>query len=59
LGFTSYIKGDWKIARTYLKKCLEIKPNDGPARVIVNFMKESDNNPWSIGWEGYRKLDEK
>ncbi len=54
----AYVKGDWSVARDLYNAVLEMKPNDGPAAVIMGVMeKTAFVSPKE--WEGYRPLTKK
>ena len=54
-----YIKGHWARSRDVLEhKFLKLYPNDKPAKVLLNIMKETDFVKPS-DWKGFRKLTSK
>ena len=55
----NYLKGNWVKAHEYFEKCLLISPNDGPTKVLDEYIKENNLDSASIGWKGYRILTEK
>lgn len=57
-GVKLYLEGDWKLARDYLIHCLEVKSNDGPTLVLINFMEKYDfTSPEN--WKNCRDLTDK
>mmetsp|Transcript_39193 Transcript_39193/g.78489 ORF Transcript_39193/g.78489 Transcript_39193/m.78489 type:complete len:354 (-) Transcript_39193:165-1226(-) len=53
---------NWTLAEKELNECLQIVPNDGPSRAILNYMMATRNKWVPEGhekWEGFRPLDEK
>jgi class 3 adenylate cyclase len=58
LGFDGYVKGNWQIAKTQFETCLELDPNDGPTKTLLNYLKEC-NYKAPEDWTGYRILTEK
>ncbi|KAF0690906.1 Aste57867_17769 [Aphanomyces stellatus] len=52
----AYLRGDWPAAAAVLRNILTtMKPNDGPAEVLLAFM-ESHDFKAPADWPGYRKL---
>eukprot|EP00003_Mantamonas_plastica_P027416 TRINITY_DN5880_c1_g3_i2.p1 TRINITY_DN5880_c1_g3~~TRINITY_DN5880_c1_g3_i2.p1 ORF type:complete len:264 (+),score=83.56 TRINITY_DN5880_c1_g3_i2:172-963(+) len=54
----SYILGDWMKALKRLTRCLNIRRNDGPATVLLEYIGKT-NYVAPDRWNGYRKLHEK
>jgi adenylate cyclase len=51
-GLAAYLSRDWQSARNAFRKCLEIKPDDGPS---ATFLKRTDHfllNPPEPDWNG-------
>ena len=57
-AFKNYINGDWDIAYSELKKCLDLLPTDGPTKTLIHYI-ESYGCQSPDDWEGYRKLTSK
>jgi hypothetical protein len=57
-GFANYIAGEWKEAKGYFDKCLEMRPGDGPSLVLLHVM-GNDEFEKPESWQGYRVLTEK
>jgi class 3 adenylate cyclase len=53
-----YIEGDWRLAGRLLVQVLALIPDDGPSKVLLQFMgKYGFRAP--ADWKGYRQLDKK
>lgn len=52
-GLNLYTKGDWREARLYLMKALELKPADGPSKFLLDML-ESQNFEAPKDWRGRR-----
>lgn len=48
-----YILGAWDSAKPFLKKALELEPEDGPSKFLWNFM-EAHNFEKPASWRGFR-----
>ena len=57
-GMDAYIGGDWAAARVAFESVLEIMPNDGPTKTLMEFMRQSDFVK-PVEWDGARELIEK
>ena len=57
-GINCYKKGDWKNANMFFGTCLKIDPNDGPANVLINFIRSKNLQP-PMNWNGVRELSSK
>jgi class 3 adenylate cyclase len=58
-AFDLYQNGsDWLMAAKLMSSCLDILPRDGPAKVLLEFMKEMGGVA-PAGWPGYRALTSK
>ena len=57
-GFDSYIAGDWKQAKIYFEKALEIRILDNPAKLLISVMQENSFRA-PDSWKGYRVLTSK
>jgi len=63
-GVSSYLAGDWPVARVFLKKSDELMAQvegfdgDGPSQTLLNYMGSRD---WKApeDWDGYRPLTSK
>jgi len=53
-----YLKKNWQKAYKYFEKCLVMKPNDGPCKANVEFIKHHNLDPESCNYQGYRHLEE-
>merc|ERR1712025_794022 len=53
-----YISGDWLDATKLLKKCLMLRPRDGPTFEIYRFI-EQHNFKAPTDWKGYRDISER
>eukprot|EP00386_Alphamonas_edax_P009943 GDKI01032478.1.p1 GENE.GDKI01032478.1~~GDKI01032478.1.p1 ORF type:complete len:848 (-),score=288.72 GDKI01032478.1:159-2702(-) len=51
----SYCDGDWQAAEKGFKKTLELRPHDGPAQALLEFLDEHEGKA-PEGWQGYRQL---
>lgn len=57
-GVNSYLQGDWPLSKKFFERSLEMKPNDKPTKVLLNYMKEF-NYKSPETWKGCRELTEK
>ena len=57
-AMTAYQAGDWSTARTTFESVLEVMPNDGPTKTLLDFMRQSDFIA-PVDWNGVRELIEK
>ena len=63
-GISSYLAGDWPVAKVFLKKSDELMAQvegfngDGPSQTLLNYM---ENRDWKApeDWAGYRPLTSK
>ncbi len=53
-----YLRRNWEKALKYFDKCLVMKPSDGPAQSIRKFITESNLDPDSVNYQGWRDLVE-
>jgi hypothetical protein len=53
-----YAQGEWLSARLLYEQVLAWQPNDGPAKVLLEYMQRTNFRP-PPDWEGYRKLEKK
>ena len=51
-GLSAYLSMDWENARKAFTRCLEIKPNDGPAATFLTRTGHFQANPPEPGWDG-------
>ncbi len=51
-----YVHRKWEKANKYFDKCLVMKPTDGPAKVLKDFINEYDLDPVKARFEGHRPL---
>lgn len=58
-GFKYYLKGNWDKSEAYFNKCLMMDVNDGPSKVLRDYVKSNNNDSKSLNWKGYRILTEK
>jgi len=54
----NYIKGDWEKARKNLSRALEFDPDDGPGKVIFDYIGKTDFKA-PLTWKGFRELNSK
>jgi len=54
-----YLDQDWDRAETTFRECLQIRPNDGPSRVLVERIQFLRRNPPGKDWNGVWHLREK
>jgi hypothetical protein len=57
-GLDAYFAGDWAQAKRDFEAVLELRPEDGPSRTLVEYMREL-NFTRPIDWDGFRVLTEK
>ncbi len=57
-AFDLYIEGDWESAKFKFEECLNTFEKDGPAKVLLNYIKEF-NYQAPTDWLGYRALTSK
>jgi hypothetical protein len=57
-GVRAYTFGNWSDAKRWLESGLALKPRDGPAMTLLEFMGETGFIKPS-DWPGYRMLTEK
>ena len=55
-GLEYYKKGDWGNAILLFRKTLQIDPNDGPAKVLLNRCLELEQSPPDGQWQGIYTL---
>ena len=55
----SYLGQDWDRAETAFHECLQIRPNDGPSRVLLQRIQFLRRNPPGKDWNGVWHLREK
>jgi len=57
-GIECYKSGDWKNANMYFQTCSKIDPNDGPTKILLDYIK-SRKLKAPDGWKGVRELTSK
>lgn len=57
-GIEAYERGQWRMAKDFLERCLKLQPTDGPSLNIYEFMR-SNQFKAPDDWQGVRKLTEK
>ena len=57
-GVDSYLKGDWRVAKKFLERCLTIKSDDGPSSVLMSYM-ISHGFIAPSDWKNFRELLDK
>ena len=57
-GIESYKSGDWKMANMYFQTCSRIDPDDGPTKILLNYIRARKLVPPS-DWKGVRELTSK
>ena len=55
----SYLAQDWDTAEKAFRECLQIRPNDGPSRVLLERIQFLRRNPPGKDWNGVWQLREK
>ena len=55
----SYLAQDWDVAEKIFRECLQIRPNDGPSRVLLERIELLRRNPPGKDWNGVWHLREK
>jgi len=55
----SYLAQDWDTAQKAFRECLQIRPNDGPSRVLLERIQFLRRNPPGKDWNGVWHLREK
>ena len=55
----SYLAQDWDPAETTFRECLQIRPSDGPSRVLLERIQFLRRNPPGKDWNGVWQLREK
>jgi len=55
----SYLAQDWDTAEKAFRECLQIRPNDGPSRVLLERIEFLRRNPPGTDWNGVWHLREK
>jgi class 3 adenylate cyclase len=55
----SYLAQDWDLAETTFRECLQIRPSDGPSRVLLERIQFLRRNPPGKAWNGVWHLREK
>jgi len=58
-GLGDYRQGRWASAREAFQQCLQMAPEDGPAKALLKRIQEFEANPPAKGWDGVWNLDEK
>jgi class 3 adenylate cyclase len=58
-AFKYYLKGVWEKSKEYLQKCLMMDNNDGPSKVLLEYIESNDCKSENVKWKGYRILTEK
>jgi adenylate cyclase len=59
LGLVAYRRRDWTEATTAFRSCLELAPDDGPARVFLDRIPLLSAQPLPENWDGVWILSEK
>ena len=54
-----YLAQDWDRAERIFRECLQIQPNDGPSRVLLERIEFLRRNPPGKDWKGVWHLREK
>ena len=58
-GLRAYRTGDWDVARTGFQKCIESRPDDRAAHVMLERISELSSNPPEEPWDGVWKMTSK
>jgi adenylate cyclase len=58
-GLAAYRSGTWDEARAAFAACLEVRPEDGPARVLLERVETFAATPPGDGWDGVWSLTAK
>ncbi|KAH9120857.1 hypothetical protein LEN26_010939 [Aphanomyces euteiches] len=54
-GVSAYLRGDWRTAKNTFELILTLKPKDGPAETLMEFMQRHEFAA-PVDWPGYRPL---
>jgi hypothetical protein len=55
----SYLAQDWDTAEASFRECLQLRPYDGPSRVLLDRIQLLRRNPPGKDWNGVWHLREK
>jgi class 3 adenylate cyclase len=58
-GRRTYLAQEWDLAEATFRKCLDIRPNDGPSRQFIERIQALRRNPPGKDWNGVWQLVEK
>ena len=58
-AYHDYIEGNWSSAGEKLAKLRRHKPNDGPTKILHEFVNVEHNRLTPAGWKGVRELTRK
>jgi adenylate cyclase len=58
-GRRAFLAQQWDLAEASFRKCLELRPNDGPSQVLIRRIETLRRNPPVKGWNGAWQLVEK
>jgi len=58
-GYQHYLNRNWEWAMNQFRQVLQIKPDDGPARLYMMRCQEFINNPPPRNWDGVFTLKQK
>ena len=56
-AFKAYVKGRWEEAQNGFKKILEMKADDKPSQLLLEFMRET-NFKAPTGWNGTKPFSD-
>ncbi|MCG8414310.1 MAG: tetratricopeptide repeat protein, partial [Pseudomonadales bacterium] len=58
-GLAAYRTTDWDKAEELFKKCLEIKPEDGPTKTLLARIESLRSSPMASDWDGIWRFETK
>ncbi|MBO0696182.1 MAG: adenylate/guanylate cyclase domain-containing protein, partial [Verrucomicrobia bacterium] len=58
-GRRAFLAQEWDLADASFRECLQLRPNDGPSRVMIRRIEELRRNPPGKDWNGAWQLAEK
>src|SRR5215475_5325654 len=58
-GGRAFLAQEWDVAEATFRECLQVRPNDGPSRVLIERIQGLRQNPPGNDWNGVWQLVEK
>src|SRR5215510_8592004 len=58
-GRRAFLAQEWDVAEATFRECLQVRPNDGPSRVLIERIQGLRQNPPGNDWNGVWQLVEK